>query len=100
MKLKDVSIGTIARTATLLFALINQILTMMGYCMLPFTEAEVEQFVTTLLTVIASLVAWWGDNAITPKRIEAKKYYKKICSQCGHEVVEEEKGGKERRYEV
>lgn len=95
MKLKDISKGTIVRTAVLLFALTNQILTMLGYCVLPFSEAEVEQFVSTLLTVIASLVAWWGDNAVTPKRIEAKKYYKKICSQCGREVVEEEnEGGK------
>lgn len=58
MRLKDISKGTIVRTAVLLFALTNQILTMLGYCVLPFSEAEVEQFVSTLLTVIASLVAW------------------------------------------
>lgn len=90
MKLKDISKGTIVRTVVLLFALTNQILSMLGYCVLPFSEAEVEQFVSTMLTVIASLVAWWGDNAVTPKRIEAKKYYKKICNQCGHEIIEEE----------
>lgn len=93
MRLKDISKGTIVRTVVLLFALTNQILTMLGYSVLPFSEQEVEQFISTLLTVIAALIAWWGDNAVTPKRIEAKKYYKEICNKCGKEVVLEEKEG-------
>ncbi len=68
---KKVSTGTIIRTAVLVFALINQALTIFGKNPLPFTNEEFEQGFSMVLTAVASLVAWWKNNSFTQKAIEA-----------------------------
>lgn len=68
---KKIESGTIARTAVLIFALVNQILTMAGINPLPFSEDQVYSVVTGLLTVGAALVAWWKNNSFTQAAIEA-----------------------------
>lgn len=68
--------GTIIRTVVLVFALINQGLTIANINPLPFGEQEVEQFVSLIITVFASMTAWWKDNDITKKAIENKKSIK------------------------
>jgi SPP1 family holin len=68
--------GTIIRTVVLIFALANQGLTIAGISPLPFEEAEVEQFVSLIITVVASLTAWWKDNDVTKNAIERKKSIK------------------------
>ena len=62
---------TIIRTIVLVVALVNQILTMTGHSMLPFTDAFISEFVSTIITVIAALVAWWKNNSFTKPAIEA-----------------------------
>lgn len=59
--------GTIVRTTVLLFALLNQVLAAYGQSPLPFTEAEVEQGVSAIITVIASIWAWWKNNYVSQK---------------------------------
>lgn len=68
-KLK-VSAPVIARTVVLVFALTNQVLTMSGWNPLPFSEEDVYTGCTLLLTVGASLVAWWNDNPVTQKALQ------------------------------
>lgn len=68
-KLK-VSAPVIARTVVLVFALTNQVLTMSGWNPLPFSEEDVYTGCTLLLTVVASLVAWWNDNPVTQKALQ------------------------------
>lgn len=68
--------GTIVRTVVLIFALINQGLTIAGISPLPFKEQEVQEFVSLIITVGAALVAWWKDNDITKQAIENKKKIK------------------------
>ena len=68
---KKIESGTIARTAVLIFALVNQILTMAGINPLPFSEDQVYSVVTGLLTVGAALAAWWKNNSFTQAAIEA-----------------------------
>ena len=70
MKIKT---ETIIRTVVLVVALVNQGLTIFGYCPLPFESAEVESGVAMLLTTGASLWAWWKNNSFTKKAIEADK---------------------------
>lgn len=57
--------ATIARTAALVVALINLVLTISGLNPIPFSNEEVYAGVTTLLTVSVSLWAWWKDNNVT-----------------------------------
>lgn len=70
MKRLKVSAPVIARTVVLVFALTNQVLTMSGWNPLPFSEEDVYTGCTLLLTVGASLVAWWNDNPVTQKALQ------------------------------
>ena len=73
-----VTAGTIARTACLLLALANQVLSALGKPVLPIESATVEQLVTAGLTVTAALVGWWKNNSFTPAAIEADGYLEKL----------------------
>lgn len=70
--------GTIARTVVLIFALINQVLTMGGYNPLPFANDEVYTGVTAALTVAAAIAAWWKNNSFTQAAIEGDKKMKQL----------------------
>lgn len=65
--------GTIARTAILALALINQILSACGMPVLPIEDAQLETLISTAWTVIAAAVAWWENNSFTKEAIEADK---------------------------
>ena len=39
--------------------------------MLPIEDSQLEQLVTSGLTVAASLAAWWKNNSFTPAAIKA-----------------------------
>lgn len=54
----------IVRTVVLVFALINQSLVLAGYSPLPFDDAQVENGVTMIFTVVAALWTWKKDNKI------------------------------------
>ena len=69
-----ISAGTIARTACLLLALTNQILSACGKPVLPIESATVEQLVTAGITTVAALIAWWKNNSFTPEAIEADAF--------------------------
>jgi SPP1 family holin len=62
----------IIRTIVLVFALINQSLVMAGYSPLPFDDAQVENGVTIIFTVVAAVTNWWYDNDVTRKARENK----------------------------
>ena len=68
--------ATIARTAAL--ALTNQVLSATGHAMLPIESAQLEQLVSTGLTVAAALISWWKNNSFTPEAIEADDYFWKL----------------------
>ena len=69
-----ISAGTIARTACLLLALTNQILSACGKPVLPIESATVEQLVTAGITTVAALIAWWKNNSFTSEAIEADAF--------------------------
>ena len=66
-----VTAGTIARTACLLLALANQVLSALGKPVLPIESATVEQLVTAGITTVTALVAWWKNNSFTPNALKA-----------------------------
>lgn len=70
--------GTIVRTAVLAVALVNQGLTISGRNPLPFTNEEVGQGVSMVLTVGASLWAWWKNNSFTQAAITADEHLRDL----------------------
>ena len=60
-----ISAATLARTAVLLLALTNQVLSAMGKPVLPIESTTVEQLVTAGITTVAALISWWKNNSFT-----------------------------------
>ena len=79
----NITAGTIARTAVLLLALTNQMLSAMGTSPLPLESTTVEQLVTAGITTIAALVAWWKNNSFTKEAIAADKEYDRLKAKSG-----------------
>ena len=79
----NITAGTIARTAVLLLALTNQMLSAMGKSPLPIESTTVEQLVTAGITTIAALVAWWKNNSFTKEAIAADKEYDRQKAKSG-----------------
>ena len=75
---RTVSAGTVARTAVLLLALTNQVLSAMGKPILPIDSTELEQLVTAGCTTVAALISWWYNNSFTAAAIEADKTYDRL----------------------
>ena len=78
-----ISAGTIARTACLLLALLNQVLCAFGKSPLPIESATVEQLVTAGITTIAALIAWWKNNSFTKEAIAADAEYARLKAVNG-----------------
>lgn len=76
-----ISAGTVARTACLLLALTNQLLSALGKPVLLIESETVEQLVTAGITSIAALVAWWKNNSFTTAALEADKTYDRLKAQ-------------------
>lgn len=72
-----ISTATIARTAVLLLALTNQVLSALGKPVLPIESATVEQLVTTGITTVTALINWWYNNSFTQAALEADKTFER-----------------------
>ena len=83
----NITAGTIARTAVLLLALINQMLSAMGKSPLPIESTTVEQLVTAGITTIAALVAWWKNNSFTKEAIAADKEYDRLKALADEQIA-------------
>jgi SPP1 family holin len=66
-----VKTDTIIRTVVLIIALVNQVLTVCGYSVLPITDDQVAELLSLILTIGASLWSWWKNNSFTQNAIEA-----------------------------
>lgn len=71
--MNNVKIDTIVRTIVLIIALANQALAIAGKEVFPVSEDQVYQIVTLIVTVGASVWAWWKNNSFTKAAIEADK---------------------------
>lgn len=72
------SIATIARTVALALALVNQVLSATGHAVLPIESEQLESLVTTGITIVASIVAYWKNNSWTQEAIEADETLKNL----------------------
>lgn len=69
---------TIIRTICLFIALINQLLVATGRQPIPFTDEETYRNVSTLITAIIAIWAWWKNNSFTAPAIKADEYMEKL----------------------
>lgn len=83
----NVKADTIARTICLALALINQLLSVSGHAVLPIEDAQVEVLVSTIITIVASLVAWWKNNSFTKAAIIGDNVMRDI--KAGGGIAEE-----------
>ena len=79
----NITAGTLARTACLLLALLNQVLCAIGKSPLPIESETLNQLVTSGITVVAALVAWWKNNSFTKEAIAADKEYNRLKAKSG-----------------
>lgn len=69
-----ISSGTIARTIILVLALINQVLSMLGYKIIPIEDEQINDFVTLAFTIGSAAAAWWKNNSFSKNAIKADEY--------------------------
>lgn len=83
---EKINADVIIRTIVLILALINSFLTAIGKNPLPFSDDQIYSAVSTIVTMVASIWAWWKNNSITEaakkademlKEEKLKKKYKK-----------------------
>jgi SPP1 family holin len=72
--MNNIKVATITRTAVLILALANQILSATGHSPIPVDDAQLEQLISTGLTVGAAIWAWWENNSFTKEAIAADNY--------------------------
>lgn len=80
-----VQTGTVVRTAVLLFALANQLLTAAGKNPLPFSEEEVYQAGTAVVTALTAIAAWWKNNSFSQEALTADEYMKTLKDSTKNE---------------
>lgn len=76
-----ITTATIARTACLLLALTNQLLSALGKPILPIESSTVEQLVTAGITTVTALVAWWNNNSFSKEAIQADEVLENLKKQ-------------------
>lgn len=76
-----IKVDTITRTAVLILALANQILSATGHSPIPVDDAQLEQLISTGITVGAAIWAWWKNNSFTKEAIAADNYLESLISR-------------------
>lgn len=78
--MNKIKIATMTRTAVLILALANQILSATGHSPIPMDE-QLEQLISTGLTVGAAIWAWWENNSFTKEAIAADNYLESLIGR-------------------
>ena len=76
--MKNISKGTIIRTACLILTLINAGLAIFGKSPLPVDDAMIEQVVSFVFVAASSIAAWWKNNSFSPNAIQADRFLKSL----------------------
>lgn len=61
----NISVGTITRTVILVFALVNQGLSLAGYSPIPIEDESITATFSMVFTVVTAVIAWWKNNSVT-----------------------------------
>lgn len=73
-----ISKETLIRTIVLVIALLNSVLTMCNVNPLPFSDEQVYEGVSAVISVVATIWAWWKNNSFTKEAVIADKYKKSL----------------------
>ncbi|MCQ2508391.1 MAG: phage holin [Dorea sp.] len=76
--MNNVKTETIIRTVLLVFALINQALAICGKSPIPVSDETLSQCISMMITVAASLWAWWKNNSFTKEAIMADEFLEQL----------------------
>lgn len=76
--MKNISKGTIIRTACLILTLVNAGLAIFGKSPLPVDDAMIEQVVSFVFVAASSLAAWWKNNSFSKDAIQADRFLKSL----------------------
>ncbi len=77
----QITSGTIARTAILILALVNQVLTATGHSVINISDENINTLISTGFTIISALIAWWKNNSFTQAAIMADEVMKEDKSR-------------------
>lgn len=76
--MKTIKTETIVRTALLILALANQLLSAVGHPVLPIEDATVEALVSSAATIVTALWSWWKNNSFTQAALVADEHLKSL----------------------
>lgn len=79
--MNKIKVTTMTRTAVLILALANQILSATGHSPIPVDDAQIEQLISTGMTVVAAIWAWWENNSFTKEAIAADNYLESLIGR-------------------
>lgn len=69
-----ITTGTLTRTILLALALINQLLTIIGYSPIPIADESLTELIATGAVIATSVLAWWKNNSFSKDAIKADEY--------------------------
>jgi len=72
-KYSNASAATWARTICLIVALLNS--------PLPIDNEQLQQLVSTLITVVVAIISWWKNNSFTKEAIEADELFARLRAE-------------------
>lgn len=84
-----ITAGTIARTVILILALINQVLTATGHCMIDVSDDNINTLISTAFTIVSAIIAWWKNNSFTGAAITADEVLKNEKSAAAEKEKKE-----------
>ena len=67
---------TIARTIVLFLALANQIMVAFGWTPIEIEEDSLYTLVSTIVTLVTAIWAWWENNSFTQAALKADEVLK------------------------
>ena len=73
-----ISKETLIRTIVLVIALLNSVLTLCNVNPLPFSDEQVYEGVSAVISVVATIWAWWKNNSFTKEAVIADEYKKSL----------------------
>jgi SPP1 family holin len=79
--MNKIKVATMTRTAVLILALANQILSATGHSPIPVDDAQLEQLISTGMTVGAAIWVWWENNSFTKEAIAADNYLESLIGR-------------------
>ena len=80
-KYSNASAATWARTICLIVALLNSLLASFKKSPLPIDNEQLQQLVSTLITVVVAIISWWKNNSFTKEAIEADELFARLRAE-------------------